>query len=87
MERPFNKSEFILELSRVLSYSQEMSIIIIEIIENHFFITPKGKEKIIDEFILKLKIDDQEAERIYEFVSQIIKNELKNKLKHPFKTY
>ncbi len=71
----------------MLSYSQEMSIIITEIIENHFFITPKGKEKIIDEFILNLKIDDQEAERIYEFVSQIIKNELKNKLKHPFKTY
>ncbi len=85
MARPFNKSEFILELSRVLSYSQEMSIIITEIIENHFFITSKGKEKIIDEFILKLKIDDQEAERIYEFVIQIIKNELKNKLKHPFK--
>lgn len=69
----------------MLSYSQEMAIIITEIIENHFFITPKGKEKIIDEFILNLKIDDQEAERIYEFVSQIIKNELKNKLKHPFK--
>ncbi len=69
----------------MLSYSQEMAIIITEIIENHFFITPKGKEKIIDEFILKLKIDDQQAERIYEFVIQIIKNELKNKLKHPFK--
>ena len=81
-----NKNEFLKELEKQLSYSEEKCIIINEILENHFFLSNKNKNKILDEIIEKLNISYEEAEKIYNTALIIVKNEIKNKLKHPFKS-
>ena len=80
-----NKTEFINELSSQLSYSKDKCIIINEILESNFFISKKNKDKIIEEFIRKLEINYEEAIEIYDIAIKIINDEIKNKLKNPFK--
>ncbi len=86
MARKMNKTELINELSKSTYYSEDKCIIINEILESNFFISKKSKDKIIEEFILKLNVDKKEALIIYNTAVKIIKNELKNKLKHPFRS-
>lgn len=86
METKMNKAEFINELSNQLSYSKDKCSIINEILENNFFISKKNKDKIIEEFIQILDVNDEEAIHICNTAVKIIKNEVKNKLKHPFKS-
>lgn len=85
MVTKMNKEGFINELSRQLSYSKDKCIVINEILENNFFISKKNKDKIIDEFVQMLNVNKEEAIKIYDIAVKIIKNEVKNKLKHPFK--
>ncbi len=80
-----NKNEFISELSKQLSYSKEKCFMINDILENNFFISKKNKDKIIEEFIKILNVSNEEAMKIYDIAIKIIKEEVKNKLKHPFK--
>ena len=81
-----NKTEFIKKLSKKLSYSKDKCIIINEILESNFFISKKNKDKIIEELIRVLDINQEEAINIYNIAVTIIKNEVKNKLRHPFKS-
>ena len=81
-----NKKEFIKELSINTGYSEEKCIIINDILENNFFISRKSKEKIITELISKLNISEEDANKIYNSAATIITNQIKNKLKHPFKS-
>lgn len=80
-----NKTEFIKELSDRLSYNEEECTIINNILEENFFISKKNKDKIISEIVLKLDIDIDEATRIYELSKKIINENIKDKMKHPFK--
>lgn len=80
-----NKNGFISELSKQLSYSKEKCIMINDILESNFFISKKNKDRIVDEFIQKLKVSSEEATKIYDTAVKIIKDEVKNKLKHPFR--
>jgi len=86
MVMKMNKTEFINELSKELSYSKDKCIIINQILESNFFISKKSKDKIIEELIQTLNINYEEAIKIYDTALTIIKNEIKNKLKHPFKS-
>lgn len=81
-----NKEEFILELSKRLEYSNDKCILINDVLENNFFISRKNKDKIVDDLILKLGIDYDEAAHIYDVAVMIIKEEVGNKLKYPFKS-
>lgn len=85
MVMKMNKNDFVSELSNQLSYSKEKCIIINDILENNFFINKKSKDKIIEEFIQLLNVSDEEAIKIYDIAVNIIKEEVKNKLKHPFR--
>ncbi len=80
-----NKSEFINALSKELSYPKEKCIIINDILESNFFISKKNKDKIIEEFKRILNVSNEEAMNIYDIAIKIIKDEIKAKLKHPFK--
>ena len=80
-----NKEEFIKTLSDRLSYNEEECTIINNILEENFFISKKNKDKIISEIVLKLDIDIDEATRIYELSKKIINENIKDKMKHPFK--
>lgn len=86
MVTKMNKTDFINKLSKELSYSIGRCMIINEILESNFFISKKNKDKIIEEFIQKLEIDYEEAIKIYDIVVRIVNDEIKNKLKHPFKS-
>ncbi len=86
MVKVMNKKEFINELSRQLSYSLDQCVLINDILEGNFFISKKNKDKIIDEFIQVLHVNEEEAIRIYEVAVQIIQDEVKRSLKHPFKS-
>ena len=81
-----NKKEFIKALKKETNYSENTCSIINDILENNFIIGKKNKEKIIAELENKLEITQVEANKIYNIVSCIITNEIKEKLKHPFKS-
>jgi len=80
-----NKSEFIKKLSHELSYTIDECTIINDILESNFFISKKSKDKIINDLIQKLSITEREAKNIYDTSISIVKDEIKNKMKHPFK--
>ncbi len=80
-----NKNGFIIELSKQLSYSKEKCIMINDILESNFFLSKKNKDKIIEELMQILNISNEEAIKIYDISVKIVKDEVKNKLKHPFK--
>lgn len=85
MVKKMNKREFIEKLSHELSYTIDECTIINDILESNFFISKKSKDKIIDELVKNLSITEVEAEKIYNTSCSIIKEEIKNKIKHPFK--
>lgn len=80
-----DKKEFIEKLLKQTNYDERKCNLINSIIEDTFIIGKKSKEKMIVEFKEKLKIEEQEANKVYEIVMQIIGTGIKDKLKHPFK--
>lgn len=81
-----NKEKFIKELEKVTKLENEKCVIINNILENHFIIGHKNKEKMILEMEEQLKITREEAEKIYEDTMSILAQGIKDKLKHPFRT-
>lgn len=81
-----NKKEFIKTLANELSYDEYKCIIINDILESNFFISKKSKSKIIDELEVQLNINSDEAIRIYEVAINIVKRELKDTIRHPFRS-
>ena len=81
-----NKTEFINELSKITDCTQEECVIINDVLENHFFISKKNKGKIIADLISRLSFDENKAEEIYNASMQIITGNVKDKLKHPFRS-
>lgn len=81
-----NKTEFITELSKQTGYDEEKCILINNIIENYFIFRKKNKEKIIKDLQLKVTLSEDDAENVYDISMKIITGEIKNKLKHPFKS-
>ena len=81
-----NKTDFINELAKQLPYSKEKCAVINDVLENNFFISRKNKAKIITELTQRLKVDDIEADKIYNVAVSIINQEIKNRLKHPFQS-
>lgn len=86
MVKKMNKTEFIDKLKSKMNLTENESIIVNDILENHFLIGKNNKEKIIDDLINRLNINELKANEIYNTSMSIISNELKYKLKHPFKS-
>ena len=87
MVKKMNKTGFIEKLKETLKVDENTAKIINNILESNNIIGKKGKENIINDLMGQLKIDLQEANKIYEKVMDIIKDAIKNKLKHPFKSH
>lgn len=81
-----NKNEFIKELEKVTGLDNNKCTIINNILESHFIIGRKNKEKIISDIKSQLSVSNEETEKIYESAMSIIGNGIKDKLKHPFKS-
>ncbi len=80
-----NKRDFIDALRAKINYSEEDTLIINDILEKHFFISKKNKDKIINELCSTLKIEENAASKIYNEACDIIDKEIKDKIRHPFK--
>ncbi len=81
-----NKEKFIKKLENVTGLDNNKCTIINSILEDHFLLGKGNKEKIINDIILKLQMDNEQAEKIYESAMSIIGTGIKDKLKHPFKS-
>lgn len=81
-----NKDGFIKELSKQTGYDEEKCILINNVIENYFIFGRKNKEKIIKELQIKANLNEDDSENVYDISMKIITGEIKNKLKHPFKS-
>ena len=85
MVMKMNKSKLIKRLKEETDYSEDRCVLVNDILENNFIIGRKNKQKIINDLILKNFTED-EAENIYDISINIIMSEIKNKIKHPFKS-
>lgn len=81
-----NKREFIKELSKQTGYSEEKCNTINNIVEDTFIIGKKNKDKMIEKFKEQINLNENEANELYEKIRKIISSEIKNKIKHPFKS-
>ncbi|MFR2586042.1 MAG: hypothetical protein ACLTAK_05800 [Bacilli bacterium] len=81
-----NKSEFIKLLEEKSERNENDCLIVSEILERHFIIGKKNKEKIINELQEKLSVSFNVANELYNIISKIIINGIKESLIHPFKS-
>ena len=81
-----NKTGFVKELANKLNCSEDYSRKIIDILEENFIIGKKNKEKTISNLMANLSIDEEEANNVYNIASNIIATEIKEKIKHPFRS-
>lgn len=87
MVKKMNKNKLIDELSKKINLSKKESEESINILENYFFFKKnKNADKIIMDLSEKLKTDMEKAKEIYEVSLKIINDEIKEKIKHPFKS-
>lgn len=82
-----NKTRFIKELSKETGYDEEKCILINNIIENYFIFGRKNKDKIIKDLQVKASLNEDDSENVYDIAMKIITGEIKNKLKHPFRSW
>jgi len=81
-----NKEKFTKKLNEVTNYDLEKCKKVNDILESHFIIGKNQKEKILNDFSSELNISKDEADVLYNQCVKILGMELKNKLKHPFKS-
>lgn len=81
-----NKKEFIKVLNENAGFKEEYCITIVNILENNIFIGKNNKEKILNRLEDELNIKKEDANIIYNTSMEIIKDGLKDKIKHPFKS-
>lgn len=80
-----NKIGFIKELSKQTGYDEEKCILINDIIENYFIFGRKNKDKIMKDLQIKVGLNEDDSENVYDITMRILTEEMKNKLKHLFK--
>ena len=81
-----NKRGFINKLKEKINYDEEKCIIINNVLEENFIIGKKNKVKITTQLEEKLNVTSEEAEKIYNIAMEIIGYEIKESIKHPFKS-
>lgn len=81
-----NKMGFVKELSKQTGYDEQKCILINNVIENYFIFGKKNKDKIIKDLQVKANLNEDDAENVYDISMKIITGEIKNKIKHPFKS-
>lgn len=81
-----NKEVFIKELEKFTDLDTDKCTIINSILEDHLIIGKNSREKIITDIMNQLQMDNEQAEKIYKAAMSIIGTEIKDKLKHPFKS-
>lgn len=81
-----NKQEFINTLQGSLKLPEKDCIIINNVLEENFIFGKRNKSKIIASLKIKLNINEMKAEEIYNISMEIIFSQVKDKMKHPFRS-
>ena len=85
MVMKMNKDKFIKELSKQTEYDETKCEVINQVLEKYFIFKRNNKDKIIKELQVSANLSEDDSENVYDISIKIIKKEIKNKLKHPFK--
>lgn len=81
-----NKTELIERLATNANLNINDSEVAVNIIENNNIFNSKDKENIINELKKELNINELKAQEIYDIFLSLIKQGIKNRIKHPFKS-
>ena len=80
------KTILIEKLKDETGYSIDKCYLVNEVLESHLIIGKNNKEKTINDFIINLGIDREEAEDLYNKCIKVLGTEIKKKIRHPFKS-
>ncbi len=86
MAMKMNKSKFIKVLSEETGYNEQKSILVNDVLESHFILGRNNEERIIQNLEEKVCLNEDEAKNVYEISMKIISSEIRNKVRHPFKS-
>ena len=86
MVKKMNKREFIEELSKRLDMNKDTCRKISDTLEENFFIGKKNMEKTINNLMTELNVDREKAEEIFNICMDTMKDAIKDKIKHPFRS-
>lgn len=81
-----NKELFLKEFIEKTNVNDEDASKVCDILERHFIIGKKNKDKITTDLINELQIDVEKADEYYEISMSILASGLKDALKHPFRS-
>lgn len=81
-----NKRGFIKEIGKQTKLTENECIIVNDILEENGIFGRKNKSNIVIQLQEKLNVSEEKANEIYEIVSSIASNAIKNKIIHPFKS-
>ena len=86
MVMKMNKTGFLKELQAQTKLSEQDTIVVASILDDYFVFGKKNKDKIVNAIKEKLDLTDEKADEIYNIAMSIISTNIKNKIKHPFKS-
>lgn len=86
MVKRMNKTYFLEQLKEETKLSEKDVLALSSILDDHFVFGKKNKDKIVSDIKEKLEVSNERAEEIYNITMSIISSNLKDKLKHPFKS-
>ena len=86
MVKKANKTYFLEQLKEETKLSEKNVLALSSILDDHFAFGKKNKDKIVSDIKGKLEVLNERAKEIYNITMSIISSNLKDKLKHPFKS-
>lgn len=86
MVKKMNKTYFLKQLQEKTNLSKKDTIVVSDILDDYFVFGKKNKEKIVNAIKEKLDLTDELSDEIYNIAMSIISSNIKEKLKHPFKS-
>ena len=86
MVKKMNKTYFLKQLQEKTNLSEKDTIVVSDILDDYFVFGKKNKEKIVNAIKEKLDLTDERSDEIYNIAMSIISSNIKEKLKHPFKS-
>lgn len=86
MVKKMNKTYFLKQLQEKTNLSKKDTIVVSDILDDYFVFGKKNKEKIVNAIKEKLDLTDERSDEIYNIAMSIISSNIKEKLKHPFKS-
>lgn len=81
-----NKKELSKLLSKKIDLDEKECLLILNILEKYPLIGENARLKIINELTFELNIDRDKAVVVYNATRELIKNGIKESLKHPFRS-